>query len=201
MSVLAILAVVGLLLLTLFLKRGGTDSVQPTAAVRPGPAAPAGSGALPPPAPATSTAAPSAAASPRGSTTAGSGAGTNCPPGSMALRLSSDAPAYSGGRQPLLTLSAVDIGTKPCTVDLGTTSTALSVLSAGKAVWTSNACTDKVARPTVLTPAAAQQLQLRWDLTRNSDGCTGSTPLPAGQYEIVARVGGAAAYGGNFELR
>src|SRR3978361_1163815 len=59
MSVIAILVIVGVLLLTLFLQRGGTDSVQPTAAVRPSPAAPASSAAPPPPAPATSAAAPS----------------------------------------------------------------------------------------------------------------------------------------------
>jgi hypothetical protein len=120
----------------------------------------------------------------------------------MALRVATDAPAYPAGRQPAITLSVVDVGAQPCTVDLGTTSTAISVLSAGKPVWTSNACTDKVARATPLSPAAAQMLQLRWDRTGNAGGCAPSTPaLPAGQYEIVARVGGSAAYGGNFELR
>ena len=123
----------------------------------------------------------------------------------MALRVSSDAPAYDSGRQPVLTLSVVDIGTSSCTVDLGTSSTAISVLSSGKPIWTSNTCAPKQDRPTPLSPAAAQMLQLRWDLTRTADGC-GTTAAPAappapGQYEVVARVGNTAAYGGNFELR
>lgn len=218
MSVVAVVTVIALLMLVLLLRGGGgSNSVTPTAAVQPAagapapsaaavapagsgsaaPAAGAGSGAATTPSPTVSPAvSPSASPSP----TASGSAGTTCAPGSMALRLASDAPSYAAGVDPVLTLSVVDIGSQPCAVDLGTTATSLSVLSAGKQVWSSSACTAKLARPTPLTPAAAQMLKLTWDRTRNAAGCGPGSPLPAGQYEIVARVGGSAVYGGSLVL-
>lgn len=212
MSVLAVLSVILLLVLVLALKGGGGPDVQPTAAevtATDAGGAPAPSSDPAPPAPvppAIATPSASATPSPRTSPSAtpspAADAATDCPPGSMALRITSDAPAYTVGRQPVLTLSVVDVGNTPCTVDLGPRSTAISVLSGGKPIWTSNACGAKQQRPTPLSPASAQMLQLRWDLTRNADGCGKNDAPPApGQYEVIARVGNSAAYGGNFELR
>lgn len=196
-SVLAVAAVVVLLMLTLLLRGGGADEVTPTSAEQVAPtAAPVAPAAVLPasPSPTASPAPPSPSPSPSDSS-------TTCAPGSMALRVSPDAPTYPAGSNPVLTLSVVDVGTKPCTVDLGTKSTGLTVLSAGKPVWTSRSCTEGVAQPTQLTPAAAQQVQLTWDRTRNVQKCAAPEALPAGQYELVAHVGNTAAYGGSFELR
>jgi hypothetical protein len=207
-SVLAVVGVIALLLLVLLFRgHGGPDSVTPTAAER----ATASATASPPSPAATengpaasSTATPSAA--PSGSPAAGAAGAaaynpaTTCAPGTMALRLASDAPTYAAGAQPVLTLSLVDVGSQPCVVDLGTTSTSLSVLSGGKPIWTSSACAAKVMRPTSLSPAAAQVLQLRWDRSGNAAGCTTPAPAAAGQYEIVAKVGSAAVYGGSLVL-
>jgi hypothetical protein len=221
-SVLAGLAGLLLLVLVVMLRGGGSGSATRASAENPVP--PSGTGtstgagtgtgsgasasrtqvaALP-----QSPAAPTPGASSARATAAGSGAApvasdpaTTCAGGSMALRLASDAPAYATGRQPVLTLTVVDIGTASCTADLGTKSTSISVLSGGKPVWTSNACTTKTARPTQLSPSSAQILQLRWDLSRNTAGCAAAAGSPPpGQYEIVARVGKTAVYGGNFAL-
>jgi hypothetical protein len=217
MSVLAVVTVVALLLVALLIRGGGgTDSVTPTAAERPAPSAPAavlpasgspgspvagGSAATPG---ASSSTSPSSSASPSASASAAAGAprdpASTCAPGSMALRVASDAPSYAAGANPVLTLSVVDIGSQPCVVDLGTTATSLSVLSAGKQVWSSSACTAKASRPTSLTPAAAQMLKLTWDRTRDVSGCGPGTALPPGQYEVVARVGSSAVYGGSLVL-
>jgi hypothetical protein len=119
----------------------------------------------------------------------------------MALRLASDAATYEAGRRPVLTLSVVDIGSSPCTVDLGTRSTSISVLSQGRPIWTSNACSPKTPRPVQLNPSAAQEMQLSWDLGRTDHGCSTPPSSPGkGQYEVVARVGESAVYGGNFAL-
>lgn len=213
-SVLAVVGVIALLMVVLLLKGGGgTDSVTPAAAERPGTGAPGPSTAPAVPASSPSgtpaaSASPSTSASPSASATPTASASpaatrdpaTTCAPGSMALRLTSDAPTYAAGVQPTLTLSIVDVGTQPCVVDLGTTATSLSVLSGGRQVWSSTLCADKVARPVQLTPAAAQMLTLRWDRTRNTSGCSAPTAMPAGQYEMVGRVGNAAVYGGSLTL-
>jgi hypothetical protein len=209
MSVLAVVAVLGVLVLVLLLRGGGSDSVTPTAAEQP---APAGTGGAPVSAPGTAApgaSAPGAAAGPSAKASAAPTAtaaatrpdpATTCTPGTMALRLASDTASYPAGAQPMLTLSLVDVGNQPCVVDLGPTATSVSVLSAGKPVWTSTACANRVPRPTQLTPAAAQMLQLRWDRTSNIHDCGTQAPLPAGQYEIIARVGNSAVYGGSFAL-
>jgi hypothetical protein len=213
MSVLAVVGVIALLLLVLLVRgNGGPDSVTPTAAERPAsasttsalPSSPSTAATGPA---ASATATPSASADPSSAAAAGTAGGatavnsaTTCAAGTMALRLASDAPTYAAGAQPVLTLSFVNVGSQPCVVDLGTTSTSLTVLSGGKPVWTSTACAAKVMRPTSLTPAAAQVLQLRWDRTVNAAGCPSPAAAPAGQYEIVAKVGSAAAYGGSLVL-
>lgn len=215
-SVLAVVAVVALLLLVLLFRGGGSDSVTPTAAEQPvaaagapspGPSAPAAapSGSASPAASATPAASANPSASPSTkpdtATTAGrSDPGTTCAPGSMALRLASDAPTYAAGASPVLTLSVVDVGAAGCTVDLGSTATSLTVLSAGKPVWSSNACGNKTSRQVQLTPSAAQMLQQTWDRTRNVNACSSPSALPTGQYEIVARVGNSAVYGGSLVL-
>jgi hypothetical protein len=52
-----------------------------------------------------------------------------------------------------------------------------------------------------LNPSAAQEMQLSWDLGRTDHGCSTPPSSPGkGQYEVVARVGGSAVYGGNFAL-
>lgn len=211
-AVLAGLAGLLLLMLVVVLRGGGSAPATRASAEHPVPSdaaasspSPASSSAASSPSPASSPSASPAPATPAGSGPAAptaSDPATTCADGNMALRLASDAPAYGGGRQPILTLTVVDIGTTPCTVDLGTRSTSISVLSGGKPVWTSNACTTKTARMTPLTPSSAQVLQLRWDLSRNTARCGAATsgPPAPGQYEIVARVGRAAVYGGNFAL-
>src|SRR4051794_37895370 len=216
-SVLAVVAVVALLMLVLLFRGGGPDSVTPTAAEQP---VAAGSPAAGPPAPgatAASAASPSApsstgaaasasprpSVSPSGSAPAAAAAAdpaTTCSPGSMALRIASDAPSYPAGVSPVLTLSVVDVGTAACVVDLGSTATSLTVLSAGKPVWASNACGDKTAGPVPLTPAAAEMLRVTGDRTGNVNAGGSPGALPAGQYEIVARVGNSAVYGGSLVL-
>ena len=118
----------------------------------------------------------------------------------MALRVTSDAASYPAGAQPTLTLSLVDVGTKPCVVDLGPTATSITVLANGKPAWTSSNCVDKTARPVNLTPSASQELKLGWNRTSNTAGCSAPKPLPAGQYELLASVGHAVVYGGAFTL-
>jgi hypothetical protein len=203
MAVLAVAALVLLLLAVMLLRGGGPDSVTPAAAERPV-AGGADAAALPPsaapPAPAASAA--SASASPPSPTASPTpiDRSTTCEPGSMALRVTSDATSYPAGVQPTLTLSLVDVGTKPCFVDLGPTATSITVLSAGKPAWTSSNCTDKPARPVNLTPSAAQELKLGWDRTTNTGGCSSVKALPPGQYELLASVGHAVVYGGAFSL-
>jgi hypothetical protein len=206
MSVLAVLAVLGLLLVVLFARGGGSSSVTPTAAERPVPDA----GGAPPPSDTSSLpASPSPSATPSGSASPSSSASpattpadrsTTCTPGSMALRVAPDADSYAAGKEPSLTLSVVDIGTAPCVVDLGNTATSISVLSGGKAVWTSAACKDPVARPVNLTPSSAQTLQVGWNRTANVGACAAPKTLPAGTYEVVAAVGKAVVYGGAITL-
>jgi hypothetical protein len=220
MVVLAVGVVTALLLVVIVTHRGGPTNLQPAAAEGPGSAGSAAGSATPGPvasgpvaaapgaaavgataAGATPAGAPTPSPAATASSTATPDSATTCAPGSMALRLASDAASYAAGRRPVLTLSVVDIGSAPCTADLGTRSTAISVLSQGRPIWTSNACSPKTSRPVQLNPSAAQEMQLSWDLSRTDHGCS-SPPNPPdkGQYEVVARVGGSAVYGGNFAL-
>lgn len=202
-AVLAVAALVVLLLAVLLLRGGGADSVTPTSAERPV-VAPNGADltALPPSAPptaATPTASPSATASPTASPTP-TDRSTTCEPGSMALRVTSDALSYPAGVQPTLSLSLVDVGSKPCVVDLGPAATSITVLANGKPAWTSSSCGNKAARPVNLTPSAAQELKVVWDRTSNTGGCSSAAALPVGQYELLASVGHAVVYGGAITL-
>jgi hypothetical protein len=202
MAVLAVAALVLLPLAVMLLRGGGPDSVTPAAAERPV-AGGADVAALPPSAAPAASATPAAAATPPPSPTASptpTDRSTTCEPGSMALRVTSDATSYPAGAQPTLTLSLVDVGSKPCVVDLGPAATSITVLSAGKPAWTSSNCVDKPARPVNLTPSAAQELKLGWDRTTNTGGCSSVKALPPGQYELLASVGHAVVYGGAFSL-
>ncbi len=205
MSVLGVLALLLLLVAVMMLRGGGgSTSVTPAAAERPA-VAPGGQDGAPLPATASpsASATPSATPSPSASPTPApspTDRSTTCEPGSMALRVASDATSYPAGAQPTFTLSLVDVGTKPCVVDLGPTATSITVLSSGKPAWTSSTCVDKTARPVNLTPSAAQELKVGWNRTGNTAGCSAPAALPAGQYELLASVGHAVVYGGAFSL-
>jgi hypothetical protein len=140
--------------------------------VRPGQGSPGG-GATPT---ASDTPAPSSTPTPTFTSAAG---GEACNPDQIAITAITDATSYDSGVQPKLSMSIENIGTAPCTFDVGTAAQEYIITSGTDRIWSSKDCqTGASANPVILAPGLEQTTTpFSWDRTRSSTTtCDGSRP-------------------------
>lgn len=131
--------------------------------VRPGSTPSAGPSQSPTP----SATTPSASPTPTFTSVAG---GEPCNPDQVAIAAITDSNSYASGVQPALSMSITNIGSAPCTFDVGTSAQEYIITSGSDLIWSSKDCqTDAAANPVVLAPGVEQTTTpFAWDRTRSS---------------------------------
>ncbi len=158
--------------------------------VRPGSTPSAGPSKSPTP----SATSPSATPTPTFTSAAG---GEACNPDQVAIAAITDSNSYASGVQPALSMSITNIGSAPCTFDVGTAAQEYIITSGNDRIWSSKDCqTGAVANPVVLAPGVEQTTTpFAWDRTRSStDTCTSTRPAavsgPDGPtYKLQVKLG------------
>ena len=146
------------------------------------------------------TPSPSTDASPSGTPTptfTSAAGGDPCSLGQIAIAAITDSNSYASGVQPALSMSITNIGSAPCTFDVGTAAQEYIITSGTDRIWSSKDCqTGAVANPVVLAPGVEQTTTpFAWDRTRSStDTCNTTRPAavagPDGPtYRLQVRLG------------
>jgi hypothetical protein len=88
-----------------------------------------------------------------------------------------------------LTLKIRNTSTRNCKRDIGSTPQELHVTQNGPTLWSSDSCPAAQGQSNVATLGAGIEYayQIGWDGTSGTT-CTGGHPLPAGTYQIVAKL-------------
>jgi hypothetical protein len=119
-----------------------------------------------------------------------------CPDTAIGVTAEVDKPSYESGQQPNFTINVVNTGQVPCTRDIGRHLRELVVMTADGAnrLWSSNDCysTDGV-EVRVMQPGEKFPFSLRWLGTTSEPGCGKRTRLGAGDYLLIAKLGGVAS--------
>ena len=144
--------------------------------------------------PTPSATSPSATPTPTFTSAAG---GEACNPGQIAIAAITDSNSYASGVQPALSMSITNIGSAPCTFDVGTAAQEYIITSGTDRIWSSKDCqTGAVANPVVLAPGVEQRTTpFAWDRTRSStDTCNTTRPAavsgPDGPtYKLQVKLG------------
>jgi hypothetical protein len=140
--------------------------------VRPGQGSPGG-GETPTP---SDTPAPTSTPTPTFTSAAG---GDTCNPAQVAIEAITDSNSYAAGVQPKLSMSITNIGSAPCTFDVGTAAQEYIITSGSDRIWSSKDCqTGASANPVILAPGLEQTTTpFPWDRTRSSTTtCSGTRP-------------------------
>ena len=138
-------------------------------------------GSTPPVGPTKSPTPSATSASPTPTPTFTSAAGGEaCNPDQVAIAAITDSNSYASGVQPALSMSITNIGSAPCTFDVGTSAQEYIITSGNDRIWSSKDCqTGAVANPVVLAPGVEQTTTpFAWDRTRSST-TTCNTTRPA----------------------
>ncbi len=106
--------------------------------------------------------------------------GEACNPGQIAIAPITDSNSYASGVQPALSMSITNIGSAPCTFDVGTAAQEYIITSGTDRIWSSKDCqTGAAANPQVLAPSVElKTTPFAWDRTRSST-TTCNTTRPA----------------------
>jgi hypothetical protein len=134
--------------------------------------------------------------------------GEACNPSQISIAAITDAESYAAGAQPLLSMSITNIGTAPCTFDVGTSAQEYIITSGSDRIWSSKDCqTGQASTPVVLAPGIAQNTTpFSWDRTRSStDTCNASRPAavagPDGPtYRLQVKLGDIESEQKSFRL-
>jgi len=121
---------------------------------------------------------PSATPTPTFTSAAG---GDACNPDQIAIAAITDSNSYAAGVQPALSMSITNIGSAPCTLDVGTAQQEYIITSGSDRIWSSKDCqTGAAANPVVLPPGVEQKTTpFAWDRTRSSTDTCNSTRTAA----------------------
>lgn len=131
----------------------------------------------------------------------GIGAPTPCTPGQVEVTPVTDSNSYGPGEQPLLSLTLLNTGAAPCTIEAGSDMQEYVIVSGSDRIWASTDCQDPgVAAPTVLEPGEElSTTPFPWSRTRSSPGdCdVERDPVSAGgaTYRLSVSVGDFASDG------
>lgn len=115
-----------------------------------------------------------------------------CEPAVLDVSVATDAVSYAPEATPRFTVTAMNSGDDPCSLDVGTSDAVELVLTSGDdRVWSSDDC-QEAAEERIVTLASGEheQQSVSWQRTRSAKGCPGNpgTPRP-GTYQLTARVG------------
>ncbi len=119
-----------------------------------------------------------------------------CPDSAIALTATTSAPSFAAGSQPIVGLIIANAGTETCQRDVSGTLQSFTVLAAdGSRVWSTADCFPGEGTE-VRELVAGQTLKytIKWSGTTSAPGCTGDrSPVPAGDYTLVAQLGGLSS--------
>lgn len=100
-----------------------------------------------------------------------------------------DAPIYPAGELPKFTLAVKNVGTSPCSQDVGSSALELRVSSGGSKIWSSDDCNPSgESRIKDLKPGERFLQTVPWDRLESAPGCpTPQEEAPPGDYQVLAR--------------
>ena len=119
-----------------------------------------------------------------------------CPDAAIGVTAISAAPSFAIGSQPTLGMVVTNAGAQACQRDVSGTLQTFTVFAAdGTRVWSTSDCfPGEGTEVRELTPGQTLKYTIKWSGTASSPGCTGDrAPLPAGDYTVVAQLGGLAS--------
>lgn len=121
--------------------------------------------------------------------------GKPCAPGVVSLKAATDKLSYASGENPQMTLTLVNEGAVPCTINAGTTKQVFTITSGSETYWKSTDCqqnpvdADVVLQPNI--PISGSPLT--WDRTRSSastcDANKSKVPAGGASYHLVITLG------------
>jgi len=118
-----------------------------------------------------------------------------CDDAQLRLTVSPAQPAYLVGQAPVLRLQVRNVGTVPCTRDLGAALQEVLVYQGAARLWSSNDCYPEGQRDLeVMSPGAVHTFPVIWSGLGSQPKCAGArTRVGAGSYALVGRLGTLAS--------
>lgn len=112
-----------------------------------------------------------------------------CTASGIQVLATTDKKSYVRGEQPILTLEITNVGTVPCTRDVGPKANSLTITSGGYHVWSSDDCgAGTKSKIVTLKPNKPVATSLKWDGMTSQKGCTpGSTRAKPGRYQVTGK--------------
>ncbi|MFJ9690682.1 serine/threonine-protein kinase [Kitasatospora sp. NPDC101183] len=119
-----------------------------------------------------------------------------CLSSGITLAVAGSANSYSAGERPSLVLTVRNAGNANCRVDLGRSSSAITLDSAfGERIWSSGDCPNDRGSLWAQIPAGSSQNEtFTWDRSRSRPQCAqaAQTPAPIGTYSVLAELTGVS---------
>ena len=106
------------------------------------------------------------------------------------------APSFASGSQPTLGMVVTNTGGAVCQQDVSGTLQVFTVTAAdGTRVWSTADCfPGQGTEVRELTPGQSLKYTIKWSGTTSTPGCVGDrTVVPAGDYTVVAQLGGLSS--------
>jgi hypothetical protein len=126
-----------------------------------------------------------------------------CPASALALAAVTDAPSYTVGNEPVLSLQVTNKSATPCVVDLADPQIVLRIYNGESRVWGSHDC--KIEPGTddrTLMAGATVKVSIVWSGLSSQPQCTGQRErVGAGTYTLYASLAGHEAKAAQFALR
>jgi cytoskeletal protein RodZ len=119
-----------------------------------------------------------------------------CPDAAIAVVATSSAASFAVGSNPILGMTITNSGTETCQRDVSGTLQTFTVLAAdGTRVWSTSDCfPGEGTEVRELTPGQTLKYTVKWSGSTSVPGCAGDrAPVPAGDYSVVAQLGGLAS--------
>ena len=124
-----------------------------------------------------------------------------CVPRDITVEALTDQDTYAAGQNPQLSIRLTNNGTRDCTLNVGTSAQAFTIMSGSDVWWRSTDCQTEPSDMVVLL-AAGQSVSsaapLTWDRTRSSVGTCGdaarqNAPGGGASYHLSVEIGGIAS--------
>ncbi|HEX6354552.1 hypothetical protein [Actinophytocola sp.] len=115
-----------------------------------------------------------------------------CPDAAMRVAATPAAPSYPVGARPLLRLEITNAGPVPCVRDLSRQLREVVVLAQdGTRLWSSNDCYGQPKEDVRLLPVNEPAVfSVNWAGRTSAPGCPANrSPVPAGSYQVLGRLG------------
>jgi hypothetical protein len=126
-----------------------------------------------------------------------------CRPGDIAVTASTDQQAYGVSAEPVLTMTIVNEGETPCTVDAGTGQQDFTVASGSDRIFSTSDClADPSSLDIELAPGQEETARFTWERERSAPGCKDVPAKPRpGTYNFTAKLGDVTSNKVSFTLQ